>query len=311
MYIKQAFQGKTKLGLYALGALLAFSVSQIGGIFLVVAVSTKLIANGQSSSAAANPEVLMTTLDSNLTLLLMLSGFALGLGVLLLFVKYVHKQSILKLLTTRPKLDWKRVGFGFAIIAVPTLILSLVNYMVSPEDFVLQFDLKPFLILLLIASILIPIQTSFEEILFRSYLMQAFGVASKSRAVALVLTSLIFGLLHISNPEVATLGKGIMVYYIGVGLFLGMITLMDDGVELALGYHAANNFLAAILITTDWSVFRTHAIFKDISAPDMNKDVLIGVFIILPTLFYILSRKYKWTNYREKLLGKVELPIQE
>lgn len=306
MYIKQAFQGKTRLSLYALGALLAFFVSQI-----VVAVSAKLIAGGQASSSAGSPEVLMTTLDSNLTLLLMLSGFALGLGVLLLFVKYVHKQSILKLLTTRPKLDWKRIGFGFAIIAIPTLILSVINYMISPEDFVLQFKLKPFLILLLIASILIPLQTSFEEILFRSYLMQGFGMKSKSRAVALVLTSLIFGLLHIANPEVATLGKGVMVYYIGVGLFLGMITLMDDGVELALGYHAANNFLAAILITTDWSVFRTHAIFKDISEPDMTKDVLIGVFIILPILFFIMSKKYKWTNYREKLLGKVELPIHD
>lgn len=311
MYIKQAFQGKTRLSLYALGALLAFFVSQIGGIFLLVAVSAKLIASGQAANFGGDAETLMSTLDSNLTLLLMLSGFALGLGVLLLFVKYVHKQSILKLLTTRPKLDWKRIGFGFAIIAVPTLILSLVNYMVSPEDFVLQFELKPFLILLLIASILIPLQTSFEEILFRSYLMQGFGVASKSRAVALVLTSLIFGLLHMANPEVTTLGKGVMIYYIGVGLFLGMITLMDDGVELALGYHAANNFLAAILITTDWSVFRTHAIFKDISEPNMTKDVLIGVFIILPILFFIMAKKYKWTNYKEKLLGKVELPIQE
>jgi hypothetical protein len=32
------------------------------------------------------------------------------------------------------------------------------------------------------------------------------------------------------------------VYYIGTGLFLG-ITLMDEGMELALGFHAANNLV--------------------------------------------------------------------
>jgi hypothetical protein len=30
------------------------------------------------------------------------------------------------------------------------------------------------------------------------------------------------------------------VYYIGTGLFLGILTLMDEGMELALGFHANN-----------------------------------------------------------------------
>ena len=44
------------------------------------------------------------------------------------------------------------------------------------------------------------------------------------------------------NPEVEKLGYLILVYYIGSGLFLGIITLMDEGIELALGFHFANNF---------------------------------------------------------------------
>jgi membrane protease YdiL (CAAX protease family) len=81
------------------------------------------------------------------------------------------------------------------------------------------------------------------------------------------MTSLIFGSMHVFNPEVAKMGYVIMIYYIGTGLFLGVITLMDEGIELALGFHAANNLVGAILVTSDWSVFQTYSIFKDMSEP--------------------------------------------
>jgi hypothetical protein len=35
------------------------------------------------------------------------------------------------------------------------------------------------------------------------------------------------------------------VYYIGTGLFLGILTLMDE-MELALGFHAANNLVGLV-----------------------------------------------------------------
>jgi hypothetical protein len=32
---------------------------------------------------------------------------------------------------------------------------------------------------------------------------------------------------------------------------------MDEGMELALGFHAANNLVSALLFTSDWSAFQT------------------------------------------------------
>ena len=58
-----------------------------------------------------------------------------------------------------------------------------------------------------------------------------------------------------------------MIYYIGTGLFLGIVTLMDEGLELALGFHAANNLFTALLVTADWTAFKTYSIFKDMSDP--------------------------------------------
>ena len=185
-------------------------------------------------------------------------------------------------------------------------VLTIASYYASPADFVVNFKPIPFLILVLISFTLLPIQTSAEEYIFRGYLMQGFANLAKNKWFPLVMTSVIFGTMHIANPEVQKLGYIIMIYYIGTGLFLGILTLMDEGMELALGFHAANNLIAALLITSDWSAFQTESILKDNSEPSAGFEILVPVFIIFPILLFIFSKKYGWTNWKEKLTGKIE-----
>ena len=245
---------------------------------------------------------------SNRVFLENIAPMALFLVALFVWVKYVHKQSIRSLTTARKKIDWGRFWFGFGIIAVTSIVLTGIDYYANPDDYVLQFDLVPFLFLALIAIIFIPLQTSFEEYMFRGYLMQGIGVLAKNKWVPLVLTSIIFGGLHFLNPEVEKLGSVMMVYYIGTGFFLGIITLMDDGLELALGFHAGNNLVAALLLTADWTVFQTNSVLKDVSEPSAGFDIIAPVFIIYPIFIGIMAWRYKWTGWKDKLLGKVEPP---
>ena len=97
------------------------------------------------------------------------------------------------------------------------------------------------------------------------------------------------------------------MYYIGTGLFLGIITLMDEGMELALGFHAANNLIGALLLTSDWSAFQTHSVFKDVSEPQAGYDIIMPVVLVYPLLLFIFSRKYNWGNWKEKLTGNIHL----
>jgi len=138
--------------------------------------------------------------------------------------------------------------------------------------------------------------------------MQGFGNLAGNKWFPLLLTSLIFGGMHIFNPEVEKMGYSILIYYIGTGLLLGIFTLLDDGIELAMGFHAANNLIGALLVTSSWSVFQTHSILKDVSEPEIGFDVLLPVFIIYPLILLVLRKKYKWTNWKEKLTGKFTLP---
>ena len=123
--------------------------------------------------------------------------------------------------------------------------------------------------------------------------------------VPLIGTSSLLGLMHSATPEVEKLGLGIMIYYIGTGFFLGILTLMDEGLELALGFHAANNLITALLVTADWTAFQTNSIFKDVSEPVLGWDVLIPVFVVYPLLLIYFSRKYGWTNWKNRLFGRV------
>jgi membrane protease YdiL (CAAX protease family) len=255
----------------------------------------------------------MTLFDSNINLVLILLPFVGGLICLLLAVKFMHKQSITQLTTSRKKIDWKRFWFVFLFWGILSSGLVLMDYYMSPEDYVVNFNLKPFIILCVIAIILVPLQTSFEEYLFRGYLMQGLGVLTKRRWIPLIVTSVVFGTLHIANPEVEKLGYVILVYYIGTGLFLGIMTLMDEGMEVSLGFHAANNLFTALLVTADWTAFQTHSVLKDMSDPTQAGfvNIFMPVFVVFPILLYILARKYKWSNWNDKLFGRVEEPEVE
>ena len=303
MYIEQAYKGLKDSWRYVIGTcLIIFGWQVIGIIPIGIAMTVKALEGGEVPLTIPD---MITAFGSNVFLIVMLLSFAIGLVAVFFTVKLLHKQSIAALTTSRRKIDWKRVLFAFGIWALVSLILTGIDVYFSPDDYVLNFNIDKFLILLVIGIVLIPLQTSFEEYFFRGYLMQGIGVAVKNRWVPLVITSSIFGLMHIFNPEVEKLGYGIMVYYIGTGFFLGILALMDEGLELSLGFHASNNLITALLVTADWTAFQTDSIYRDISEPELGWDVFIPVLVVYPILLFLFSKKYGWTNWKEKLTGKV------
>ena len=379
-FIKQAFNVKHEFWRYLVGSLIIAIFAIVGQIPFAIAAMFKYVANGGSINDM-DEQALMSVLEPNLNLFLLLLSFAFGFIGLIITVKYLHGQTIQSVTTARKKIDWKRVLFAFLFWGIITSGMILVDYFISPESYVWNFELNRFLILVLVAVLLIPIQTSLEEYIFRGYLMQGFGTVTTNKNFAygfiftiismpiiiylstntniqfwkrggligillvlgkiifevlqkidffestsyiklskalnrnwipLIITSVIFGGMHVFNPEVGKLGYGVMVYYIGTGLFLGILTLMDDGMELALGFHAANNLFGALLVSADWTVLQTHSVLKDVSEPGQGYgDIFIPVFVVFPILLVIFAKVYKWTNWKEKLFGTIEEPVTE
>jgi len=304
MFIQQVFKFKYDFWRYLIGVVIIIIAVIVGQIPLGVAV---LLEGGYEMVNMTEMQMLQL-LDSNLSLFLILLSFAAGLGAIFFVVKVLHSQPIKALTTSRKKIDWGRFFFAFGLVAIFAIATTLIDYYTNPQDYVINFQPKPFFIMLLIAVIMIPLQTGFEEYLFRGYLMQGIGTLFKNRWSPLIITSLVFGSLHFFNPEVTKLGNIIMFYYIGTGFLLGIMTLMDDGMELALGFHAGNNLITAVLVTADWTAFQTNSILKDISEPSAGWDILIPVMVVYPIFLFIMAKKYGWKDWGNRLFGKVEKP---
>ena len=304
MYIAQAYKSKHEFWLYLLGIGAIFFGWQIfGAAPLMAALFTK--PDAMKILASGDVGLMSEALGSNLFLFLMLLTFAIGLACLFIWTKLVHKQPIKELTTSRKKVDWGRIFFAFILWSFISAAFVFIDIQLSPDDYEFNFNLQPFLILAVISIVMIPIQTSMEEYYLRGYMMQGIGLLAKNRWAPLFFTSILFGLMHILNPEVEKLGYGIMVYYIGTGFFLGILTLMDEGLELPLGFHAANNLTTALLVTADWTAFQTESLYRDISEPVLGWDVFLPVLVIYPILLFIFSKKYGWTNWKERLFGKI------
>lgn len=303
MFLEQGIKPENKFWKYLLGSVFIITASFIGQIPFTVAVLYKTLQGKQVFPA--NNTALMKMYEPNITLFLVMISFAFAFAGIYFVVKYIHKQTLLSITTSRKKTDWSRVLFSFVLWSLFSIISVLIIYFYSPDKFLYNFKPIPFLLLFLIGTILIPIQTSTEEYVFRGYLMHGFANLARNKWFPLIMTSLIFGFMHILNPEVEKMGYIIMIYYIGTGLFLGIITLMDDGMELALGFHAANNLIGALLVTSDWSAFQTHSVFKDLSEPSAGLDVILPVIVIYPILLFIFSKKYNWKNWKKRLTGNI------
>ena len=296
-YIQQAYKGKNELWKFLLTSIL------VSGIFILNFI-TYLFSSEEDIDEMYD---LLKSIPSNLSLVINLLPFVFLLFLLFLLVKKLHERSILSLSTIRTKMDWRRLVFSFSLIVSISLLIFSISFYLDPLQIEMQFNPIKFAILFIISVLLFPFQIGLEEYLFRGYLMQQLGVIAKNKWFPLIFTSILFGVFHSANPEVAEIGFITMVFYIGTGLFLGIMTLMDDGLELALGFHLGNNLLAALLITSDWSALQTDAVFRYTSS-EANitiLEIILPVILVYPLLLIILSKKYKWNNWKDKLMGPV------
>ncbi len=299
-YLEQIKTNNNRFVDYIKGTLIFIFFYILGQIPLTLFVISK-------SNLTANPinqNDIFSGLPPNITLFLVLLPFVAVVPFVYLVVTRLHQRSFTSLVTSRKRVDYKRILFSFLLWGTVSASMVIFDYWINPDDYVWNFKPLAFLILFLISIVMIPLQTSMEELVFRGYLVQGFGVLCKNRWMPLLITSVLFGLLHIWNPEIDKLGIHLIWYYIGTGLFLGVISLMDEGIELALGFHAANNLVTALFVTASWTAFQTESLLIDNSEPSLGLELIITLALIYPLLAFIFAKKYQWKNWITQLTHK-------
>ncbi len=306
-HLETSFTGKNGLWRYVVMFVAVLIASNtIGGIPLFVAYMTKAASDpGVLEKISSDPGSLATIgLDQNFSFFAMLFPFLIGLITFALLIKALNGRTFGMTLNGSGAFRWNRFfKAGFVWLALSVLYL-FIYLKADPSNFVLNNTTGSLATLILLSVLFVPFQAAFEEVLFRGYLMQGFTVLSRNRWVPLVMTSLLFGLMHSFNPEVEEFGfLTMMPQYVLFGLVFGIIAVLDDGIEAAIGAHAANNIFLCIMVTHSSSALQTPAVYEQqVIYPWIEFAGLLvsGIIFLL-----ILKKIFGWGSFT-RLAGKVE-----
>lgn len=90
-----------------------------------------------------------------------------------------------------------------------------------------------------------------------------------------------------------------MPQYIVFGLIFGIVAVMDDGIESAIGAHAANNIFLVIMVTHESSALQTPALYEQTTIypwTEFTGLVISGALFIL-----ILKVIFRWADFGQMM----------
>lgn len=312
-HLSSSFKGKNAFWRYIvmLGAVF-IAANTVGGIPLLIGYALKLpIDPAVALKLAANPtDLTVIGIDPVVTLFMMLFPFLVGLITFALLIRPLHGRSFYQTFNGTSSIRWRRVFVSAIIWIFLSALYFLVYKWLEPSNFKLNNTSSTLIWLAVISVLFIPFQATFEEIIFRGYLMQGFTFLSKKEEglfryisfftgttlFPLLMTSVLFGIMHAWNPEIKEYGFFTMIpQYILFGLLFGIITILDDGVEIAAGAHAANNIFLSIMVTNTSSTLQTPALYEQLNIkPWVDFCTLLATSVLF---FLVMRTIYGWKGF--------------
>jgi hypothetical protein len=233
--------------------LISTAVILLVWLFTSLALALVLIGIGFSNTGSIDIDPKTSEIagvDPLWTVTILLLSFLPLLVSLLLSVRFIHNRPATSLITPLLKIDWKRMAIGFVGFGLLLCLACLVESFVYPGRY--QFTFKPLETVKFapVILLLIPFQAASEELLCRGYMMQGIGLLTRRVWIPVVISSLIFMLLHISNPEAQVDTLLMLGNYLLAGLLFALVTIKDNRLELAIGMHIVNNVFVLLVNST-------------------------------------------------------------
>jgi membrane protease YdiL (CAAX protease family) len=312
-HLESSFTGKNNVWRYIIMfAAVLIASNTLGAIPLLIAYIGKAASDPSVvSKIADNPNDLgVLGLNPNLGFFMMLFPFLIGLAAFILLIKPLNSRTLGVTVNGTKTFRWNRFIISGSVWIILSVLYLLIYIKVDPTNFKLLDTSGTLVVLIIISLIFIPFQAAFEEVLFRGYLMQGFAVLARNRWIPLVMTSVLFGLMHAFNPEVEAFGFFTMMpQYILLGLIFGIITILDDGIEASTGAHAANNIFLCIMVTNKSSALQTPAVYEQINIYpwiELAALVLTGIVFVI-----VLKVIFKWGSFSLLLSGVEPKPSSD
>ncbi|MBR5168911.1 MAG: CPBP family intramembrane metalloprotease [Salinivirgaceae bacterium] len=297
-FFENAREGKNHWLRYVAVLAIAYIASQIPSIIYVVGLIVKKMSEGNFS-----PEQLssLINLNSQTGFVVLMLSFVFWFGLTWLLFKPFHKREPMTMISGDRRFRTDRFLGAAGVYFIFLLIFWALLAIARPDVFTFHFNAPKFFVGLLLALIFVPFQTGCEELIMRGYLMQGFGLCTKSKIWALVIVTIMFALLHSNNNEVSDFGflRAMVVYLTGSAVF-GFFTVLNDGIEFSWGIHFAHNFTAFTLFAVEGNEYGSSPLFT--ITKDFASETLLLVsaaeILIAVALYFIFRKKFGW-NIRE------------
>ncbi|WP_419884056.1 lysostaphin resistance A-like protein [Peribacillus sp. B-H-3] len=257
--------------------------------FYGVAMAAYLWASGEDLSLIESFGVHHPMLDFALT---MLADVFWILG-LWFCIRVIHKRKLRTLITSGERINWRRIFWAYGMFFFFMMVFQLIDYAIFPSDISLNnVKWKDFFILLVLILVLVPIQTTVEELFFRGFLLQWFGKKIRNPYILAGIIAIIFGSMHFSNPEMERSAIFVGLDYLFVGFILTFIAVKMGGLELSIGVHAANNMFLFIFFADDQSVGGAIPSLFKVKNNDPVYSLLFDL-CLFGFFYFLVWRKYR------------------
>ncbi|MBD2034858.1 CPBP family intramembrane metalloprotease [Leptolyngbya sp. FACHB-321] len=260
-YVEAARWGKYRGWRYVLGLVVILVAQLIVGTFASALVAIAI--SGQEGLAAYTQQD-FSAIGSVGGFLVSMAGFPFFLAGILIAVSLIHRRYPRTLITARERIRWSRIGHGFVAWFVPLgLVEGLGQYLFYPDSFSFTANLATFALFVPLALILTALQTTTEELFFRGYIVQGASTIWANRIFLALVSTVAFTVPHLLNPEAIAGGwlTIFLYYFVGGGLVLAVVSLVDGTTELAIGAHFANNIFGFLVVNAVGTVVTTPALF--------------------------------------------------
>ncbi|BCX03211.1 MAG: hypothetical protein KatS3mg053_1149 [Candidatus Roseilinea sp.] len=219
-----------------------------------------------------------------------LLGFAPILLAVWLVTVLVHRRKFGSLIGPAGRLNWQRIITAFVawmgLMAVATVIEAAIYGSYTLNGSFLQS--WPFVLL---ALLLLPIQTSAEEFFFRGYLLQATGRLTRNWGVLSAINGVLFVIPHLANPEASSDPLTSILAWFVFGAVFTLFTLRSGSLDYALGIHAANNITLSVVFGYEGGALPANALF--VTSEIHGAYGLISLIIVSVVLYWLLFRPRK------------------
>ncbi len=198
-------------------------------LFAVLAIGVLFLAGGGSLlHGAAMPAAAIAVAVGAV----IVAGLGLAWGV-----ARSHRRPWMSLISPDLRLDWRRLAIGGGVEGLLLGLVVTLGHLVGGQPWPSGSGLaRPGLA---VVMLLVPFQAASEEMLFRGYLTQALGRLLRWRAAIVVVVGVLFGLMHFNAYGALTLP-----YLMGLSLIFSLVSLRDERLELVIGAHTVNNWVA-------------------------------------------------------------------